>query len=57
MVDHRNVAALAEVPDDGLVLVTCWPLDEALPGGPERLLVMARPCADDCDEPAYRVIR
>ena len=31
--------------DDALILVTCWPLDALRPGGPERLVLVARPVA------------
>ena len=35
--------ALALGADDALLLVTCWPFDAVVPGGPLRYVVQARP--------------
>lgn len=40
---HRESARLPVLPGEALLaLVTCWPLDAVVPGGPERLVVLAR---------------
>jgi sortase A len=38
---------------DRLLLVTCWPFDALVAGGPERYVVGALACDDDCDPPTH----
>ena len=42
VVDHRDLAIL-EGDESSLVLVTCWPFDAVVPGGPLRYVVKAEP--------------
>lgn len=41
VVDRARSEVLAETADDRLTLVTCWPFDAVVPGGPERYVVTA----------------
>jgi len=42
--DERDASVIAQLPgDDRLTLVTCWPFDALVPGGPARWVVVARP--------------
>jgi sortase A len=41
VLDYRAAGALLAGRPDALVLVTCWPFDALVPGGPLRLLVFA----------------
>jgi len=40
--DERDAAVLAPSEEPRLTLVTCWPFDTPVPGGPERFVVVAR---------------
>jgi len=42
IVDHRHTSPLLDAGPGDLLLVTCWPLDALAPGGPLRLLAIAR---------------
>jgi sortase A len=42
VVRHKDVRVLLDVGDDRLTLVTCYPFDTPLPGGPLRYVVVAR---------------
>lgn len=42
VVDARDGVLPAAIPPSGLLLVTCYPFDAAVPGGPLRFLVLAR---------------
>jgi sortase A len=44
IVDQRDTRLL-QGQDDGLTLVTCYPFDAPVPGGPLRYVVRARPAA------------
>ena len=39
---ERDAEVLAPSDEPRLTLVTCWPFDTPVPGGPERLVVVAR---------------
>ncbi len=39
--DHASVRLRLDGPEPSLVLVTCWPFDAVVPGGPQRYLVTA----------------
>ncbi len=41
IVDHRDLRVLADRGIDELTLVTCWPFDAIVPGGPLRYVVKA----------------
>jgi sortase A len=41
VVDRSHSEVLADTADDRLTLVTCWPFDAVVPGGPERYVVTA----------------
>ena len=41
VVDRRDTAFLEGTPDEALTLVTCYPFDAVLPGGPLRYVVRA----------------
>ncbi|MGD9942319.1 MAG: class GN sortase [Burkholderiaceae bacterium] len=41
IVDHRDLRVLADRGFDELTLVTCWPFDAIVPGGPLRYVVKA----------------
>lgn len=41
IVDHRDLGVLADRGRDALTLVTCWPFDAVVPGGPLRFVVSA----------------
>lgn len=41
VVDHRDLRVLADRGVDELTLVTCWPFDAIVPGGPLRYVVKA----------------
>lgn len=41
VVDRRNLGVAADRGVDALTLVTCWPLDAVVPGGPLRYVVSA----------------
>ena len=40
--DERDASVLAPSDEPQLTLVTCWPFDTPVPGGPERYVVVAR---------------
>ncbi len=42
VVDMHDLTVTEQHGVDALTLVTCWPLDAVVPGGPERLVVTAR---------------
>ena len=42
VVRHKDVRVLLDVGDDRLTLVTCYPFDTPVPGGPLRYVVVAR---------------
>ncbi len=44
--DESSVWVLAPTSDDTLTLITCWPFDAVVPGGPERYIVRARSIGD-----------
>ena len=41
--DARHERIAVDADDDALLLVTCWPFDAVVPGGPLRYVVSARP--------------
>lgn len=41
VVDHRDTRAMSPTSTAALTLVTCWPFDAVVPGGPERYVVRA----------------
>jgi sortase A len=41
VIDYRDAGALLAAAPGTLVLVTCWPLDAAAPGGPLRFVALA----------------
>jgi sortase A len=41
VLDARDVAGLTPRGDDSLTLITCWPFDALVPGGPLRYVVEA----------------
>jgi sortase A len=41
VVDHRDTRPLRPSPEPRLTLVTCWPFDAVVPGGPLRWVVVA----------------
>ena len=41
VLDARDVAGLTARGDDSLTLITCWPFDALVPGGPLRYVVEA----------------
>jgi sortase A len=41
VVDQRDTGVLADGPQPLLVLITCWPFDAVVPGGPLRFVVLA----------------
>ena len=41
VLDRDDVWALAPTGDSELILVTCWPFDAVIPGGPQRYVVWA----------------
>lgn len=41
VLNKRDGWALAPIEDSQLILVTCWPFDAVVPGGPERYVVWA----------------
>lgn len=43
--DARHERIAVDADDDALLLVTCWPFDAVVPGGPLRYVVSARPLA------------
>ena len=43
VVDRRDTAFLEGTPDEALTLVTCYPFDAVVPGGPLRYVVRAVP--------------
>lgn len=51
VVDRGDVWVLSGTGQDQLTLVTCWPFDAVVPGGPERYVVRARAL----DEPTRSV--
>ena len=42
VIDMHDLTVTEQHGVDALTLVTCWPLDAVVPGGPERLVVTAR---------------
>jgi sortase A len=47
VVDHADTAALAATAGEALTLVTCWPFDALVPGGPLRWVVRAEAVAPE----------
>lgn len=45
--DERDTRVLAQSDDSRLTLITCWPFDDPVPGGPFRYVVVA-----EADDPA-----
>src|SRR5438067_1616997 len=43
VVDHRDTSALAPTSGPTLTLITCYPFDAVVPGGPLRYVVVATP--------------
>ncbi|MEK6371271.1 MAG: class GN sortase [Acidobacteriota bacterium] len=43
VVDHRDTSVLAPSSESKITLITCYPFDAVVPGGPLRYVVVARP--------------
>ena len=43
VVDHGDTSALAQTSGPTLTLITCYPFDAVVPGGPLRYVVVATP--------------